>query len=95
MHYLSNKIINDLIDYARDMQLELETSSISNVLIKALGMVKIPSNVKVITTLPEELILRIEKKLEQAFIHLIKNAIDVMPNGGTISIECKRLDGNC
>jgi PAS domain S-box-containing protein len=90
----SDKIINDLLDYARDVHLELEVTSVRNVLIDALTMVKIPENVKVINVTSEEFTLRIDKnKIERVFINLVKNAIDAMPNGGTITLSCIQKDG--
>jgi PAS domain S-box-containing protein len=90
----SDKIINDLLDYARIVHLELEVTSIRNVLINALAMIKIPENVKVINTISEKFTLKIDKnKIERVFINLIKNSIDAMPNGGTIILSCIQKDG--
>jgi signal transduction histidine kinase len=33
-----------------------------------------------------------EERLQQVFINIILNAIDVMPNGGTLSLELSQLD---
>jgi signal transduction histidine kinase len=58
-------------------------------------MVRIPENVKVINTVSEEPTFRIDKnKIERVFINLVKNAIDAMPNGGTITLNCKQANGN-
>ena len=91
----SDKIINDLLDYARNMHLELQVVSVRHVLLDTLAMVKIPENVKLINTVSEELIFRVdESKIERVFINLVKNAIDAMPNGGTITLNCRQV-GNC
>jgi PAS domain S-box-containing protein len=91
----SDKIINDLLDYARNMHLELQENSVQNVLIDALTMVRIPENVQVINTISEEPTFRIDKnKIERVFINLIKNAIDAMPNGGTITINSKQANSS-
>lgn len=91
----SDKIIKDLLDYARNIHLELQVNSVRNVLIDALAMVRIPENVKVINTVSEEPTFRIDKdKIERVFINLVKNAIDAMPNGGTITLDCKQVNGN-
>jgi signal transduction histidine kinase len=58
-------------------------------------MVKIPANVKVINAISEEFTLKIDKnKIERVFINLIKNSIDAMPKGGTITLSCIQKDGN-
>ncbi len=91
----SDKIINDLLDYARNVHLELEVTSVRDVLINALAMVKIPENVKVINAISEEFTLRIDKnKIERVFINLVKNSIDAMPNGGTITLSCIQKAGS-
>jgi len=76
----SDKIINDLLDYARNIHLELEVDSVRNVLIDALTVVRIPENVQVLNAVPEEPTIRVDKnKIERVFINLVKNAIDAMP----------------
>ena len=90
----SDKIINDLLDYSGNMRLELQVNSVRNVLIDALTMVRIPENVKIINTISGETTLIIDKnKIERVFINLVKNAIDAMPNGGTITLTCKQANG--
>jgi PAS domain S-box-containing protein len=89
----SDKIINDLLDYAGNMRLELEGNSVKNVLIDSLARVRIPENVKVINAVSEEPAFRVDKnKIERVFINLVKNAVDAMPNGGTITISCKQAN---
>ena len=91
----SDKIINDLLDYARNIHLELQVNSVRKVLTDALTMVIIPENVKVINTVSEEPTFRVEKnKIERVFINFVKNAIDAMPNGGTITISSKQANGS-
>ena len=61
----------------------------------ALAIVRIPENVQVKNTILEELSLRIDKnKIQRVFTNLVKNAIDAMPNGGTITINSKQANGN-
>ena len=91
----SDKIINDLLDYARNMHLELQVTRVGAVLTDALTMARIPENVQVINTVPEEITFKIDKhKIERVFINLVKNAVDAMPNGGTITLSCKKTNDN-
>jgi signal transduction histidine kinase len=91
----SDKIINDLLDYAREMQLQLQTCSLEKMLTEASAMVKVPENVKIINKAPCGIEVRSDQnKIERVFINLIKNAVDAMPNGGTLTINCKNKEDN-
>jgi len=86
----SNKIINDLLDYSREMRLQRKITSIDNLLVQALAMNQIPKNVTVIKQVTDPPKFKVdEEKLERVFINLIKNALDAMPDGGLISIISK------
>ena len=86
----SNKIINDLLDYSREMRLERKETSIDKLLVQALAMVQIPKKVTVVKHIPDVSKLMVDPdKLERVFINLVKNAVDAMPDGGLISIICR------
>ncbi len=83
----SNKIINDLLDYSRETRLELKEISLGSLLSEAFSMVQVPKKVKVVNHFRDTAKIKVDMdKLERVFVNLIKNAIDAMPNGGTISI---------
>src|SRR5665647_515092 len=91
----SNKIINDLLDYSREMRLERRETSIDNLLTQALAMVQIPKKVIVVKQVTDPSKLYIDSdKLERVFINLVKNAVDAMPDGGSISIISKEANSN-
>jgi len=84
----SNKIINDLLDYSREIQLEKEDYSPRQLLSDALAMVSIPEKIRVDNKLTDTPSLSVDiDKMTRIFINLVKNAIDAMPNGGTITID--------
>lgn len=86
----SNKIINDLLDYSREMRLERKETSIDKLLVQALAMVQIPKKVTVVKHVPDVSKLMVDPdRLERVFINLVKNAVDAMPEGGLISIICR------
>jgi PAS domain S-box-containing protein len=86
----SNKIINDLLDYSREIHLDRKKISVDNLVSEALGMIQIPSTVKIEKNALTKTELMVDcSKLERVFVNLVKNAIDAMPEGGTISISSK------
>ena len=89
----SNKIVNDLLDYSRDIHLELEECSPRQIMIESLAMVQVPENVEIVNNLLHNKILTADPhKIKRVFINLIKNAIDAMPNGGKLTIDAKLKD---
>jgi signal transduction histidine kinase len=62
---------------------------------EVLAMTQIPRKVKILNRLTNEPSLKIDPdKMERVFINLIKNAFDAMPNGGTVTIKSKEVNGN-
>ncbi len=86
----SDKIINDLLDYARNLHLELQDLSAKKLLDESLQMVQIPVRIEIYNNLREGLRFQVDlDKIKRVFINLIKNAIDAMPNGGILEISGK------
>jgi PAS domain S-box-containing protein len=91
----SNKIINDLLDYSRELKLDLTVSDPKSIIGKSLSVVKIPKNVQVTDLTEKKPKIRVDVgKMKRAFVNLIKNSVDAMPKGGTLTIKAKKLDGN-
>lgn len=84
----SNKIINDLLDYSREMQLELRTITPQELVKEAITTIKIPENIKISNQAKTEPWIKVDiRKMQRVFINIIKNAADAMPNGGKLTIE--------
>lgn len=89
----SDKIINDLLDYAREMYLELQVQQVQEILMDALALVGVPEKVNVVNSISDGITIRMDKnKMERVFINLINNGVDAMPKGGTMTISCKRVN---
>lgn len=89
----SNKIINDLLDYSRELRLELTEATPKSVIKNALGHAGVPENVRIKdrTRNDPKIMVDIEMLL-RAFVNIIRNAVDAMPNGGTLNISSKQSD---
>jgi PAS domain S-box-containing protein len=87
----SNKIINDLLEYSREIRLELTKTTPGFAVKEALSMVKAPGDVRVLdlTRIKPNISVDIEK-IKRVFLNIIKNAIDAMPEGGTLTIRSKK-----
>ena len=91
----SNKIINDLLDYSREIKLDLTVSKPRSIVKESLSLVKIPKNVQVIDLTEDMPKIKVDVgKMKRAFVNIIKNSVDAMPRGGTLTIKTERLNGN-
>jgi signal transduction histidine kinase len=91
----SNKIVNDLLDYSGELRLERIESDVRSIIQNALSMVDVPKNVQVIDSTDNEARVSVDEDvLKRALINLIKNAVEAMPDGGTLTITSKNSDGN-
>jgi PAS domain S-box-containing protein len=91
----SNKIINDLTDYSREIHLELQENSPRTLIMDALDLANVPKNIKILNNVPEEPRIKVDSnRITRVFINLIRNGIDAIPNEGTITINCKDTKGN-
>ena len=91
----ADKIINDLQEYSKDMQLELANCSLQSILKEALTIIQVPDRAKIIDNTNEKPIFRADKvKMVRVFINIIKNAIDAMPERGTLRVKSTQINGN-
>jgi PAS domain S-box-containing protein len=87
----SNKIVNDLLDYSREIHLELKETSPKSIVKKAVSMVKVPRNIQILDLTRSKPIVNADtEKMKRAFVNLIKNAVDAMPKGGTLTIRSRK-----
>ncbi|MEM3731709.1 MAG: PAS domain S-box protein [Candidatus Bathyarchaeia archaeon] len=88
----SNKIINDLLDYSRAIELELSKRNLKSIIGEVLSLLEIPRNIKVVNLVKRGVEITIDvEKVKRAFTNIIKNALDAMPKGGTLTIKSRKL----
>jgi len=91
----SNKIINDLLDYSKELRLELTETDPRKIVEEALSAVVIPANIRVVNMTNHDVKFIADfEKMKRIFINLIKNAVDAMPNGGTLTIQSRKKEEN-
>jgi len=90
----SNKIISDLLDYSREIELEIVDCTPKLIVKESLSLVKIPKNIQVIDSTENRPKIKIDvDKVKRAFVNIIKNAVEAMPGGGKLEIKSKRPKG--
>jgi PAS domain S-box-containing protein len=88
----SNKIINDLLEYSREIKLEVTETSPKQLLKEALSFVPVPKNIQLVNNLQGRPRISVDiERMRRVFINIIKNAFDAMPNGGRLTITTKKV----
>jgi PAS domain S-box-containing protein len=88
----SNKIINDLLNFARTGKPALSAASIEPVIDGILSRLTIPENITVTKKLDANL-PQIEidvDQMRQVMVNLITNAVQAMPEGGELTISARQ-----
>ncbi len=87
----SNKIVSDLWEYSSEIKLEKTKNSTYQLVTKALTTFTTPKNIKIINYTNNEYLLNVDAaKIERVFSNIAKNAIDAMPDGGTLKITSEK-----
>jgi len=88
------KIVRSLGDFARLSSAEKTASNISEILDRTINLVKYDKrfkNIHLSTDIEDIPALRVNPdKMQQVFLNLMINAIDAMPDGGSLAISMKK-----
>ncbi len=91
----SNKIINDLLDYSRDIKLELTETTPKALLKMASALIEIPGKIKIVDKMEDTSKIRADTgKMSRVFVNIIRNAFDAMPEGGNLQVTSRETEGN-
>jgi signal transduction histidine kinase len=88
----ADRIIREMLDFARPAPLELKPSVVADVLEGALDLAEkqlTTSRIRIVKDFAPDLAPALidENRLKQAFLNLIRNALQAMPDGGTLTIR--------
>ena len=90
----ANQIITDLLDYARIRVPVRRPTSVGHVVDQALAAQILPANVAIVRKLPELPAIALDgDQLNGALYNIIRNAIEAMGDGGTLTIEAELREG--
>ena len=90
----SNKIVNDLLDYSRVINLERQDCSPRELLLEVLSIINVPEKIEVLNQLPDEPQIKVDSnKIKRVFMNLVKNAVEAMSDVGKLTIDGKEVNG--
>ena len=88
----SNKIVNDLLEYSRELTLKLTATTPKALLKDALSVVNVPKGIQIVDATEDNVEVKADTaKIMRAFVNIINNAIDAMPEGGTLTITNNQM----
>ena len=93
----SNRIMSDLLDYSKEIKLELGTTTPGSLIKNALAHIgrEIPSNIKLLDSAKDEpSMVADSSKMQRVIVNLVNNAIDAMPQAGTLTVSSSTENGN-
>jgi len=90
----ANKIVNDLLEYSRDLKLELTETTPKKLLKTTLSLIEVPDKIKIVDATENKPTVKVDaEKMRRVLVNIIKNAFDAMPEGGTLTVESREVKG--
>jgi PAS domain S-box-containing protein len=90
----SNKIVNDLLEYSHNLMLNIGETTPKALLKNALSLLEVPEEIQIVDATENTLIVKADtEKMCRVFVNIIRNAIDAMPEGGTLTVKSREVNG--
>jgi two-component system NtrC family sensor kinase len=86
----AKNIVRSLLEFSRDKDFKKEKLMLKSLFEETILLIKgeIPTKVETVFDIPDDIVILADKqRLEQAFLNLIKNSIQSIPDEGSISIK--------
>ena len=91
----SNKIVNDLLDYSREIRLDRQLCSPRVLIEECLAIINVPDKVEIVNHVADQPEIRVDPdKMRRVFLNVLKNGVEAMPDVGKLTIESKEKEGN-
>jgi len=91
----SNKIVNDLLDFSRDIRLVKTQTNVKSIVEDALARMTVPKKVKIIDLSKRTPKIFVDVgQMNRVFENIIKNAIEAMPRGGQLEIKSEKVNNS-
>jgi signal transduction histidine kinase len=88
----SDKIVNDLIDYSSETNLDLQIVTPESLVKDVLVLIEAPQNVSVVNKTGNLPVFQVDlHKMQRGFVNVVKNAFDAMPKGGELVISSQKI----
>jgi PAS domain S-box-containing protein len=88
----ANKIITDLMEYSKDIKLELTETTPKTIISESISIIQVPETVEIADLTQDTPRIKMDiAKMKRVFANFIKNAIEAMPLGGKLEISSQIL----
>jgi signal transduction histidine kinase len=89
----ARNIVRSLLEFSRDKDFKKETLPLKRLFEETIGFVKgqVPTKIGINLDMPEDIVIYADKqRIQQAFLNLMKNAIESIAYEGAISVSAKK-----
>jgi two-component system, NtrC family, sensor kinase len=89
----AKNIVRSLLEFSRNKDFKKEYLPLKSIFEETILFIKgeIPSKVQTVLDIPDDLLVFADKqRLQQAFLNLIKNAVESIPNEGSVIVKARK-----
>ncbi len=89
----ARNIVRSLLEFSRDKEFKKETVIVKKIFEDTIRFLKgqVPTKVEIVMDIPEDVTIYADKqRIQQAFLNLVKNAIESIPEEGTVFIQAHK-----